>query len=410
MLFGHGMVHGDKMLVLHILNGKDMRLIFRFRLQRRQGYPAAADDRVSGGMHHIAADGTDIEFAPQHIAGDVLIGDMFAVHQFYDGDSQGQRQRLQQGNIRQSLCRFPFGDSLAADTDFFRQFRLGQIPPFPQLLYGRSGHIGIHAIHILSENSIPRTQPGSNLRFVDRTLTHRKKAGIIAEKGVVVLQQKQFKQANILLLVCAMACLVCYDIFGGLWLKGVTSGWFVLLGSVNLWAARKQRPLLFFLLIEAGLICGMCADILLGVAFFAGVGVFALGHILYLAAFCVLEKFCLRDLKIILPLALVSVFLVFGTPWITVRDPLLRKMLLGYALIISAMLGKAVSNLVCCPSLFRRLLVVGSALFWFSDLILAVDMFGQSSRLTWILCSYCYWPAQNILAHSLYHADLIHTE
>ncbi len=214
------------------------------------------------------------------------------------------------------------------------------------------------------------------------------------------------KRLNIGLLVCAAVCLVCYDIFGGLWLKGLTSSWFVLLGGVNLWAARKKKPLCFFVLIEAGLFCGMLADILLGIVFYAGVAVFALGHILYLAAFCALEKFCLRDLKPTLPLALVSLFLVFGTPWIHVEDPVLRILLLGYALIISAMLGKAVSNFLCCPSFFRRLLVIGSVLFWFSDLVLAVDMFGQSSRLTWIFCSYCYWPAQNILAHSLFHAEI----
>jgi len=222
------------------------------------------------------------------------------------------------------------------------------------------------------------------------------------------LEQKHLKQINYVLLVCAAACLVCYDIFGGLWLKGVTSSWFVLLGGVNLWAGRRQnrKTLRFLILMELGLFCGMCADVLLGIVFLTGVGVFALGHILYLAAFCSLEGFRLRDLGIIVPMALVSMFLVAGTPWITVEDPILQKLLLSYALIIAAMLGKAVSNLICRPSLFRWLLAIGSAMFWFSDLILAVDMFGQSSRLTWILCSYCYWPAQNLLAHTLFYAGM----
>ena len=100
-----------------------------------------------------------------------------------------------------------------------------------------------------------------------------------------------------------------------------------------------------------------------------------------------------------------SMFLVVGTPWITVEDPALKKLLLGYAVIISAMLGKAISNLIRHPSPARWLLAIGSVMFWFSDLMLAVDMFGQASRLTWILCSYNYWPAQNILAHALYHIN-----
>ena len=219
------------------------------------------------------------------------------------------------------------------------------------------------------------------------------------------MNQKSLKLVNIILLVCAAVCLLCYDHFRGLWLKGVTSSWFVLLGTVNLFSLRKQPevPLRFLIFMEIGLLCGMIADILLGKVFLAGIVVFALGHVLYLAAFYSLEKFSLRDLKFILPLAAVSLFVVVGTPWITVRDPLLRKMLLGYAAIIAAMLGKSLSNLIRKPCLFRWLLAVGSILFWISDLALAVDIFGQSSRLTWIFCSYCYWPAQNILAHSLFH-------
>ena len=219
------------------------------------------------------------------------------------------------------------------------------------------------------------------------------------------MNRTRLKNLNIVLMVCAMACLVYYDYAGGLWLKGVTSSWFVMLGCVNLWAARKQKPLRFYVLMVLGLFCGMCADVLLGKVFFAGVGVFALGHVWYLAAFYCLEKFSLRDLKIILPIAVVSIFCVTGTPWITVEDPVMRKLLLEYAVIISAMLGKSVSNLVCSPSHYRWLLMIGCILFWFSDMMLAVDMFGQPSRLTWILCSYSYWPAQSILAHSLYHAQ-----
>lgn len=220
------------------------------------------------------------------------------------------------------------------------------------------------------------------------------------------MERKTRKCLNAALLACAAVCLVCYDIFGGLWLKGVTSGWFVLLGAVNLLGIRRQNARIrrFAWLMAAGLFCGMCADVLLGVAFFAGVGVFALGHILYLVSFCTLERFSGRDLWFIGPVAALSAYLVAGSPWITVGDPVMQKLLLGYAVVISAMLGKAVSNLVRRPGLFRWLLAVGSMMFWFSDLVLAVDMFGQSSRLTWILCSYSYWPAQNILAHSLFHA------
>jgi hypothetical protein len=219
------------------------------------------------------------------------------------------------------------------------------------------------------------------------------------------LQTNKLKWANRILLVCAAACLVYYDIAGGLWLKGVTSAWFVVLGAVNLLAAFRGNAghRRFLALMVAGLFCGMCADVLLGMVFFAGLGVFALGHVLYLAAFAALEKFSRRDLFVIVPIGLVSIFFVVGTPWIRVEDPVMKTLLLGYAVVISAMLGKAISNLRAAPCTYRWLLAVGSVLFWFSDMMLAIDMFGTASRLTWILCSYSYWPAQNLLAHALFH-------
>lgn len=215
--------------------------------------------------------------------------------------------------------------------------------------------------------------------------------------------QRNIRRCNILLLFCAAACLVCYDIHGGLWLKGVTSSWFVLLGFVNLWCGWKTRipNFRFVILVETGLFFGMCADVLLGIQFYLGVAFFALGHVLYLVAFCLLEKPSRKDLLCILPVAVMTIYLITGTPFIQINVPGMQKLLIGYGIIISGMLGKAISNFTVSRTLSRGLLLVGAILFWFSDLILAIDMFGQSSRLTWILCSYTYWPAQNILAHSL---------
>ena len=67
------------------------------------------------------------------------------------------------------------------------------------------------------------------------------------------------------------------------------------------------------------------------------------------------------------------------------------------------MTGKALSNLQGSRKTSRKVIAIAGVLFLFSDLMLAVDMFGEASRLTWILCSYTYWPAQNLLAHSMYH-------
>ncbi len=210
---------------------------------------------------------------------------------------------------------------------------------------------------------------------------------------------------NLLIFIGAMACLVFYDYHGGLWLKGVTSLWFCALGTVNLVHAQKagmkKRSILYIM--EAALVMGACADVLLGIEFMVGVALFALGHVIYMAAFFTMEKPRKKDLLYILPLAVFAIFCVTGTPFIQVEDPFMEKMLLAYAVIISCMTGKALSNLQLSRKTSRRIIAVAGVLFLFSDLMLAVDMFGEASRLTWVLCSYTYWPAQNLLAHSMYH-------
>ena len=216
--------------------------------------------------------------------------------------------------------------------------------------------------------------------------------------------KKTFFIMNIALFVCAILFLIYYDYSGGLWLKGLTILWFVILGGVNLLYAHIQgiKPPLFMISLALGLCCGMLADVLLGIQFFVGLVIFALGHVLYIVAFYTLEKFHLIDLFIMIPVSALSICIITGTPYIQVDDPFMKSMLLGYAVVISCMLGKAVSNAIIRPTLSRVLMLLGSVLFLFSDLMLAVDFFGKTSRLVWALCAYTYWPAQCILALSLF--------
>ena len=88
---------------------------------------------------------------------------------------------------------------------------------------------------------------------------------------------------------------------------------------------------------------------------------------------------------------------------IIVLGLILEKVLIGYAIIIAAMLGKALSNYLADKSLTNKLIMIGSAMFWFSDLMLAFNMFGNGGQLAGRLCSFTYWPGQCILAYALYH-------
>lgn len=216
---------------------------------------------------------------------------------------------------------------------------------------------------------------------------------------------KTVKKWNIFLMIAAMACLVYYDYRGGLWLKGVTSLWFVLIGLVNVIYGWKTgcRGRRFLLLVEAALVCAMAADVILGIDFMVGALVFGAGHVMNFAAFCSLEKLSRRDILPTLAAAAVSLWAVFGTPYIRVEQSFMRYLLMGYAVVISLMLGKAIGNLLVHKSGSRWLLAISSAMFWFSDLMLALNLFGSGGRVASLLCMYTYWPGQSLLAHTLLH-------
>lgn len=210
---------------------------------------------------------------------------------------------------------------------------------------------------------------------------------------------------NLLLLALALYGVVYYQQHGGLLLKGVTSAWFVLSGLVNMIIALKARvqKRAFPCLVALGLVMGLCADVLLGVKFLLGVGFFALGHVLYLAAFFVIDRPRLCDLAAILPLTALSLFFALGTDLITIRQPLLKMLLPCYAALLGCMLGKVVSMFFRQKNAFGLLTLLGCALFWFSDLMLAISMFGRGGRVFSLLCTFTYWPGQSILAYALFH-------
>ena len=55
MLFGHGVVDGDKLLVFHLFNVDVVMVVGVFRFQRRQGDTATTDKGVAGGADDVAA-------------------------------------------------------------------------------------------------------------------------------------------------------------------------------------------------------------------------------------------------------------------------------------------------------------------------------------------------------------------
>ena len=220
--------------------------------------------------------------------------------------------------------------------------------------------------------------------------------------------QKKFGIINIILISLVLALDTIYACVGGLWLKGLTSLGFVSIGIINLVfmykCSAEERK--FGIIMLIGLVFAMLGDIVLNVFFEGGAVLFAIGHIFYLVAYCQLVSFKWTDLIAGISIFIPSILFITLAPIFDFGGLFMEMVCIVYALIISVMVGKAITNLIKDHSLVNLILVIGSALFFFSDLMLLLNVFAGLPRVIDILCIATYYPAQCLLAGSLYLVGL----
>ena len=199
---------------------------------------------------------------------------------------------------------------------------------------------------------------------------------------------------------------------GGLLVKTLTSLGFVLLGILNLWYLfknenNKYRKFAIFMLV--GLVFAFGGDVMLEIVFELGAGLFAIGHVFYFIAYCTLIKFRWLDLIpafiIIIPVVL---FIVFS-PLFDFGGMLMEMVVIIYAIIISFMVDKAISNLIQNRNYLNIIIMIGSFLFMFSDFMLLFSNFAKVSRVFGVLCLSTYYPGQIVLAIAILFASFINS-
>ncbi len=202
---------------------------------------------------------------------------------------------------------------------------------------------------------------------------------------------------------------ILYIIFGDLWLKGTASGLFVLLGIINLIFALKLKTdkRSFCILILIGLVFAMLGDIILNIHFISGAVLFAIGHIFFFASYCALTKFSWKDLIYTAIIFVVAVCIITLVPIFDFGGIVMELVCIFYALVISCMLGKAISNFISTKSILALVILIGSALFFFSDLMLLFNKFGGVGNWAGFLCLITYYPAEFVLALSILFATTI---
>ena len=225
--------------------------------------------------------------------------------------------------------------------------------------------------------------------------------GSILQKEAVYFMKKTFGILNAITITVAAVAFILYR--NGAVSKGVASFGFVLIGIVNLIYALqcKKQALRFPSLMASGLLFCMLGDVVIDLNFIIGAAIFALGHVFYCVAYTGLDRFKAKDLIPICLFFTASTLLITLAPIFHFDSPVLQIVCIVYALIISCMVGKAIMNCIDKPNIARSIMLIGSCLFFFSDLMLVFDWFAGVS-IAGPICLGTYYPAQYLLAFSVY--------
>ena len=213
---------------------------------------------------------------------------------------------------------------------------------------------------------------------------------------------------NSVLLLLLIAGDIAYIITELLVLKAVTSVIFVLIGVLNLLYVmlikKDKSHMIFGILICIGLFFAMLGDIILEIHFITGAVLFAVAHVFYFISYIKLSKFCLRDLICFACICIPSILVVVFFPNLDYGSVLMEVVACLYAVVISLMVGKALSNLIGKRTMTNIYVFLGSTLFFLSDLMLLFNVFGGGIMLAQVLCLSLYYPAEFALAYSIYIA------
>ncbi len=207
---------------------------------------------------------------------------------------------------------------------------------------------------------------------------------------------------NILLLLALLALDVAYIIIDTLALKACASAVFVVIGIINLvYVILNKVALKFAIVMMVGLVFAMLGDIILNIHFIAGAALFGIAHVFFFVAYNFLNRFSWKDIVCSLIIFIPSVLFIVLAPFFDFDGIIMEIVAVVYALIISFMVGKAVSNLIQNRNLLNIIITIGSVLFFLSDLMLLLGNFA-SLPVVGIICLVLYYPAEFLLAFSLF--------
>lgn len=220
---------------------------------------------------------------------------------------------------------------------------------------------------------------------------------------------KSFKLAALILNCLLSAAVIALDViftipkYSELWIKATASAGFVLVGLVCfVYCIKIKAGVKFPAVMLAGLAVCMAGDVVLNIEFIPGAALFALGHVLYIVSYVLLQKFSWKDLIIGVCLFVPCVLFITLAPIFKFGDVMLEIVCVAYALILSLMLSKAVTMFIRERCALHAIIAIGSLLFFASDFALLMNMFAENTLASRIACLSTYYPAQLLLALSIF--------
>ena len=195
-----------------------------------------------------------------------------------------------------------------------------------------------------------------------------------------------------------------YLFYGTLLFKTILSSMFGVLGAVNFVYVIKYKKTfnMFMLMMLLGLFFAMLGDVVLEIKFMIGAILFAVGHLFFLVSYITTKKYCLKDLLISACIFVPATLVILFLPIFDFGGIMMQMVCVVYALIISLMTGKAIVNYISDKSIFNLIIMIGSCLFIFSDIMLLFNVFADiPTRIMLVLCLVTYYPAECFLAYSI---------
>ncbi|MBQ4649499.1 MAG: lysoplasmalogenase [Firmicutes bacterium] len=221
--------------------------------------------------------------------------------------------------------------------------------------------------------------------------------------GTQAALMKKMEAVNIWLFAAAILVSVVYNVYRGVVFKGCTSGCFVLLGLINLFFCCRLgvRDKRYPVLMVIGLMFSLVGDVVLYFDFAMGAAFFAIAHVFYVIALASLRRFEKNDFLWIGGLAVFCIAVIMLLPILVFEPSFMEIVCLVYAVVLSCMLGKAIGNFRAEKNRLTITIVIGSIMFFISDLMLLLWTFGGEIPVLDQICVLTYFPGQCVLARAI---------